>query len=284
MIHLLDIFLILVTITSGFLKVWQKQISRYFEADSFTYLIQLVSVIFLIPICIFFINFNISFSAFNLLLILSAGISWYLGSLITNRAVKSSDLTLREPITQTRTIFVLIFSYFLLKEEVTTQILIGSLLIFLGSFISSYRSDLKLRSSESGAILLCFSAAFFTGVAYTFDKFALNFIEVIPWIFFTYSISLILSLPKTKMVIRDLENKSKRNVISLITVILLNSIAYASLIYIISKTDLSKTFPISQLSSVVIFISGVYLGERENIMHRSVGAVVCILGGIIIFL
>lgn len=279
-----ELLLIFVTLLLGLFKILQKQISRYFEADSITYLIQIVSILILIPIFLFFTDFKFTFSIFNIVLVVGAGFSWYIGSLVTNRSIKESDLTLREPIIQTRTVFVIIISVLFLKENISFIELIGGLLVFLGAIISSFKEKINLGNIKKDGLFLCFAAAFLIAVSYSFDKYALNFIDVLSWVFCMYLIPLIFLLPKTKKVILDIKKQKMHNLVLLFFIIVLGSAAYILLIYVLSKTNLSKTFPISQLSSILVFIGGLYLGERNNIYYRSIGSVVSLIGGVLIFL
>lgn len=284
MINSVNFLLVFVTILMGLLKIFQKQISKYFEADTFTYLIQVVSILIMIPMFIFFVDFKFKPSLFNIILVIGAGFSWYIGSLVTNRSIKESDLTLREPIIQTRTVFVIIISVLFLKENVSFAELAGGLLVFVGAVVSSFKEKIDFRNIRKDGLFLCFAAAFLIAISYSFDKYALNFIDVLSWVFCMYLIPLIFLLPKTKNVITDIKRQKIKNLLSLFFVIILGSIAYILLIFVLSKTNLSKTFPISQLSSIFVFLGGLYLGERNNIYYRTIGSVVSLIGGVLIFL
>lgn len=284
MLNYIDILLIITTISLGILKIGQKWISQYFEADTISYFIQYVSVICLIPVFLFFVKFTFTFSLFNIVLVIIAGTSWYIGSLITNRSIKATDLTLREPILSTRTIFVLLFSALFLKEHVSLFEYIGGSLIVIGSIISSLKEKVDYKNLKTDGLFLSFLAAFLVAISYTFDKYALNFIDVLPWVFMMYLVPLLLLLPKTNKTWLDIKDKPKKKVLSLIVLVILVSIGYISLIFIFSKTDLSKSFPISQLSSVIVFLGGLYLGERNSIRYRILGSIIAIIGGVIIFL
>lgn len=284
MLSYIDILLIVTTIALGLMKVWQKQISKYFEADTFTYLIQLISTVCLSFVFLFFVEFNFNFNLFNIILVVLAGASWYIGSLITNRSIKATDLTLREPILQTRVIFVLLFSAIFLKEHISFWGYIGVITIFIGSIISSLKEKINLKNLKTDGLFLSLLASFLVAISYTFDKYALNFIDVLPWVFMMYLVPLLLLLPKTGKTWQDIRHQPKDRLMGLFFRVILGSMAYISLIFILSKTNLSKSFPISQLSSVFVFLGGLYLGERNNLVYRAVGSIIAIIGGVLIFL
>lgn len=279
-----DILLIFITLLFGLNKIWQKKISKYFEADTFTYLIQVISVIVILPILILFNSFKFEFNSLNIILVFIAGISWYIGSLITNRSIKATDLTLREPILQTRTIFVILLAAIFLKEDISIFEYIGGLTIFIGSIISSLKEKVDYANFKKDGLFLSFMSAFLIAVSYTFDKYALNFIDVLSWTFLMYLVPLIFLLPKTNKVLSDIKKQSKINLLTIFIVILVSGIAYIGLLYVISKTNLSRSFPLSQLSFVIVFLGGLYLGERKNLSHRIMGSIIAIIGGVIIFL
>lgn len=282
MLNTIGLILIMNTIMGGILKVWQKKVSRYFEADTFTILIQVVSVLCILPMFLIF-DFKFDFTIKNILLVIVAGASWYIGSLITNRSIKKTDLTLREPIIQTRTIFVLFISFIFLQENISLIGLSGALLVFLGAMISSYKTGVSYASLKKDGVWITVLASFLIAVSYSFDKYALNFIDVLSWGFFMYLIPVFFLIPKFKPALQDIKKQSTRNMLEMLVVVLLNSVVYLLLIFVISKTSLSWSYPISQLGSIVVFIGGLFLGEKTNIRNRAIGSAVGILGGLILF-
>ena len=224
MIDSIGLLLIFVTISLGLLKVWQKKLSHFFEADTFSFLIQFISVICIIPV-FYFIDFKFVLSIKNILLVIGAGASWYIGTLITNRSIKATDLTLREPIIQTRLVFVLLISFFFLKENINTYELIGAIIVFLGAVISSYHPSTNLKKLSKEGVFICLLASFLIAISYSFDKYALNFIEVVSWAFFMYLIPLIFLMPKIGSAVTDIKKQKINNLVSMFVLVFLSSLA-----------------------------------------------------------
>ncbi|MDO8660377.1 MAG: DMT family transporter [Candidatus Woesearchaeota archaeon] len=123
-------WILLTIIFASATRVMHRYIVKDTSPYAYTWLTQVIGTLLLLPVAI--THFSIPSSSTEWLVLLGASILWVLVAISAFTAFKNAEVSLKEPISQSKLIWVLIFGGILLGETITTQKILGTLIIFLG--------------------------------------------------------------------------------------------------------------------------------------------------------
>ncbi len=266
----------------GIARVVQKSIASKVDPKTYAFFVCLSSLVFSGFILLFKSDETMSISLSHIPFIIFAGGLWYFANLVGIKSMTLADITLREPILQTRNIFVLLLGVFLLGEVVSINEVLGICIIVVGGLFATYTKNLTIKSAKLDGTFLCLMSSFLTGAGYVIDKHNLNFVDPLFYSTLMFAIPLSIMIKDIKKYMRIFLNL---NLNVKVTIVLNNWLATSGLLafaYGLKYTDVSVAYPIMSLSFVFVFIGGYFiLGERTNFNNRLIGGVIALVGAVV---
>lgn len=262
-------------------KLIERGVAKDVNPLAFSWLNQVVASLVLLPFA--FVAWKTPSSNSSWLIIIFGGILWMILSLCQYTSIKKTEVSLKEPLSQSRLIWALIFGVVFLGEVVSISRTIGTLLVLCGAIVLVFHPERKWgRFSDSGVRWTLGTAVISATVALV-DKFALGYFpsEMYAFLaFFVPAILLSLIVPRKKeAVLHLLKNHSARAISSIV----LSAFSYLLFVQVLSKIDLTQLYPFMQLTTVLTVVGGmVILGEREHVTQRLIGTIIIIAGVIVV--
>ncbi len=247
----------------------------------------IISPVFQIIICVIFLIVGLLFTDFDIsgfksdqwLSFLVLMIFNSLGNYFAFNAYARTSASNVVIITSSKAIFTMISAYFLLGETVSWIQLFGTILVIYSIILISYKTiKVSFKSGEIFALL----SAFMFGVENSNDKILLKDISLYPFLvvtFFLPSIFLFsLSYKKLNKVKELITNKNK------ITKVLILSVLFAftaiTFFAALQKSEIaSKVTTVGLTSSIlVVALSMIFLGEKDNLLNKVISIILSIFG------
>lgn len=236
----------------------------------------LTSFVF-IPILI--TEFTIPSGIFPWLLVLFSSFIWTIIALVGFNAYKFTPISLKEPISQSRLIFLLILSIILLSEIITFRKILGTLIIFIGIIILTYHKKRIFGRLSDKGVQLTFISAFLFAFVNIIDKTAMRYFTAGMFGFLVYLIPglLLLLFIKKRTVQTKKLIKNKWNFI--LFVIILGAVFYYSKLKAYTLADVSLVFPIIRMGTLISVLGGIlFLNEKEEIFKKVLSSVIIMIG------
>lgn len=229
---------------------------------------------------------HITFTSQVIWLIILGILLWTCFSLLNLISIKKTEVSLREPINQSRVILVGIFGALLLGEQLDLMSIVGILVIFLGLLICLFDVHKKFGSIKDPGVQIVFIGCVITAAIAIVDKMGLKQIPLLVYSMIMYGVPLLLILcalnkqrfAEIKHVVKTpaLLKVSLFSGFLALTSILATWIAYQHL-------DLHIAFPLLQLANIItVIIAIIFLHERTNMHQKILGSIVTILGAILV--
>jgi len=265
----------------GFSSILHRKIVLNESTISYAFLYNIIVGLMFIPFML--MDFGFSTNPYHWLIILASTILWSLVAKVSLDAYKAVEVSTREPISQINLIFVLILSLIFLKEILTLQKIIGTLIIFAGVLLITYEPGKSFRKlSEKGILLVILSAALYS-IASIVDKYALNFFSVGSYGFMAYFLP---GIVLGSFAIREKEKiKSliKNQLKSILVVTFFGAIYFNLVLSAYNLTDISLAFPIIRLATFIAVFGGIYfLKEKQFAWKKVLAAIIVFIGVLLI--
>lgn len=166
-------------------------------------------------------------------------------------------------------------SLFLYKETLTLSKLIGFILIIASLFLVVER---KKSKASFKAVLLGITASLVLGIGWGLDKkgaifFSPETYNILLWIvpFF------VLCFPYVN--IKDIKTEFKKFTWRIVLLSFFNVLAYFLMLKALFLADATKVIPITQLSTIITVIAGIFLLNEKNDLSKKIFAgIIAILG------
>jgi drug/metabolite transporter (DMT)-like permease len=262
-------------------RVFYRYIMINEDGGTFTFVHYLLGSLFLLPF--FLLGFQWPSENIAWLIALISGICWAMAAFFGFKSYSLLQLSYRAPISKSKVFFVLILSMIFLKEVLTFEKILGTILIFFGIIILSYKHHTTEHQVKRKGILFTIISVFLMAIALLIDKYNMQFFNTNTYAFLTFILPAAVLLPIA------LRNKSK------ITSILRNKIKptiaaaglcafyYYLVLYSLKRFDASTIAPILELSTVMAVIWGIlFLKERQNILKKLIATAIVFVGALII--
>jgi drug/metabolite transporter (DMT)-like permease len=271
------LFAIMSLASSGFMGIIHRYVLKEHDWISYNFVESLLTALFFIPLVL--LSFSLPTSPFAFYVLLAAIGLWTLAWAASAKSFQLVEASERSPLKQTQIIFLLIFSYFFLSEVLTFNKVAGSLLIFVGVVLISYKKGHLLRKFNDRGFQFILLSALLTAIVSLVDKIALSYWNPATYSFFVYLFpGLIFGgfLGKRK---DSLKKMMKSRYLIIIIVSAMEVIYYYTRLVAFSLTDVSNVFPILRLSTLVTVVGGIILlKERKNIWQKIVSAIIMVAG------
>lgn len=277
------IFIYLVSIVSGILAGITESINKNITEEKysvFSYVfIQLLGtlIIFTIP---FLLYGKLSSEPIAYLYIAIIVILIFLGNSAIIKSYKTEDISNTNILSRSSLVITFFSGIFLLKEKVSIFNMLGVLSIILGIFAIFY--ERKSNKKSKGFFFALASGVFFGMVAY-FIKLTLNYFDLYSYIFIysIFSVCVLSVVPNTFRDIKPIFIKYKKKIILTRILAALVIVLYVSSIERGIISIVNTNFETAFLLSTSLIGIGI-LGEKKNLVKKLTGAILCILGIILL--
>jgi drug/metabolite transporter (DMT)-like permease len=209
---------------------------------------------------------------------------WTAIAIVSMYSYKYTAVSLRAPISETRTFWLLLFSVLILSEVITYQKFFGVSLIFIGVIIIKFKKGLTYNSFFDKGVLLTLVSALLSALTAIVDKksmqyFTEGFYGMIVYLVPAVFIGIYISRKK----IRDVKLIISKKLPWLFAVMILGFVYYYFQLAALKLAEVSIVYPILRLSTLFTVVGGIiFLNERENIVRKIIATIVVIAGVILV--
>lgn len=275
------LFVALAIIAGTGYKLINKYVLKETEPYAFALITNIVSAVIFFLLALNTFSFPKEPMAWIVLGI--ASILWTIIAVSTLISYKATDVSIREPLSQSKTIIALILGILFLREAVSAGRIIGTIVIFLGITLLIYHPERRFgRLSDKGVKWTLFAALLSAFVAIA-DKAALKWFSLETYGFLVYffpSIILLFFLSKRTHQVRHLLKTKWKSALAGIALALT---AYYFTLKAFSVADVTIVYPLLQLTALLTVIGGlIFMNEREHMWQKIIAVVIIIAGSIIL--
>lgn len=276
---------ILFALLSAFSKGFEKILHRYIlvkeDTISYAFIWHILSSLFFLPL--FFIEFQLPIIHYSWILVIISSILWALVAFTGFKAYAHLEVSTKSPIGRSKLFFVLLFSVIFLKESLTIEKLIGTILIFVGIIIITYKRKIGFSKLKERGVLLTLLSAFLMSIVLLIDKYATSYFNPGMYSFLVYFLPAIVLFPFVINKKNEMKSIIKNRFSATIGAVLLGAAYYYLLLRAFRLTEASIAVPIVELGTLVAVFGGIiFLKEREDISKKLIAAVIVILGVILV--
>ena len=230
------------------------------------------------------LNNNVLFTAAEV------GILGALGNGFLVKALQKGDLSILGPINAYKSVFGLIFAFFMLGEIPDIAGIIGIILIIFGSYfvLDTTEERFSFALIKNKSIQYRFLALIFCSAEAVFIKKLISVTSVrdafILWCFSGALFSTFLMFfNKTDLSKEFFKIKSRNILFILITVACIGIMQYTTN-YVFNNMNVAYALALFQLSSIVSIFLGYKIFKEKNILKKLLGTVIMITGAVLIIL
>lgn len=262
-------------------RILQRYILKETEPYAFAFMTQVVGLLLFAPIALR--DFSIPTNPSALLFLIIAGLLWAVITVSSSISYKKTEVSLQEPISQSRIIWVFILGTLFLGEIATLQRVIGTIVVFLGVTLLLYHPERPLgRLSDPGVRWALFTSFMFALVSVV-DKLVLRWFSPNVYAFLAFAMpAVILSLFLPRRMVHVKHLLKTHGGIAL-TAILISAIGYYFSLRAYAIADITFVFPLLQLTSIATVVGGIIiLREREHILQRVIAIITVIIGSLLL--
>ncbi len=166
-------FIALAILCNTLNKILNRYIAKDTSPFAFSWLTQVVASILFLPLALKNLSFPVTPAAYVTLIV--AGIVWTLVSLSVYISTKKTEVSVREPLSQSKLIWTLLLGLLLLGESATPNRIIGTLIIFVGMGIVVFHPERRFGNLLEPGVLWTLASAVLSAIIAIVDKFALGF-------------------------------------------------------------------------------------------------------------
>jgi len=283
MINTLFIFVTLAILAGAMARLLQRYVLKETDPYAYSFLTQIISAVFFLPFAL--ANFTLPTDPKAWVVLAGASILWTLVSLTASISYKGTEVSLRDPIAQSKLLWVLPLSILFLKEQITVYRALGTLIIFLGVSLLIWHPERKLGRLADKGVRWTLMAALLAAVVTIVDKAALRWFvpEVYGFmVYFFPMMILVLFLQRRKHHVNHLfKNRAK----SALLAIMCSVLTYYFTLKAFAVADVTLAYPLLQLTTVITVFGGIImLKEREHIWQKMIAAVLVVIGASILHL
>jgi len=217
------------------------------------------------------------------LLVIIASALWSITGVVAFKSVKLVDVSVRAPLSELKIILLLILSVVFLKEVLTFEKVLGTVIIFVGFLVLHHSRKVTLFKWTDKGIKLVLLAAFLIAISSIIDKYALTFftagmygglVFLLPGLFLG-----VFAMRKKGRVKSLLKNKLRW----LLTAVVLSVVAYYFMLSAYKLADASLVFPIVRSATIITVLGGItFLGERKQIAKKIVATLIVLAGVVLL--
>jgi transporter family protein len=251
------------------------------DSDAYAFAFQIIASILLLPL--FILGWQPPTETIGWVFALGTSVVWTLIALIGFRAHRFADVSLKTPLGKSKVFWAIFFAAIILSEAVTTEKILGSILIFVGVVVATIKLKEKFGGLGDPGVKLTLIMALLAGLVAVLDKISMGFFQPQVYGFIEYLLPTILIglfIPYRFDRVKSLVGKHGK---WLVLAVLFNISGYLLMLYLYKSVEVSLLTPIFESSIIFAFIGGIiFLGERKDLVRRAIGGILIIIGVLII--
>jgi len=280
------LFAALTALFESMKEVFSKHNLKNIDEYVVSWAIRIFALPFLLPL-LFFIEIPVLNNDFWMALLFGSGFN-VIATIIYMKAIKSSDLSITVPMVTFTPLFLLITSPIILGEFTNIYGMLGIMLIVLGSYTlnikqrkNGYLAPFKALLSEPGPKLMLIVAIIWS-ITSNIDKIGVTNSSSIFWV-----IALNVTLATFMFPIMIFKSKNWKNILkkdykSLFPIGLFSALSLIFHMTAITLTLVAYVISIKRLSIIGSVLMGYIVFKEDDIKERLLGAVIMIIGVVII--
>jgi len=282
MISAIIILFVLIVIACGVIyKLLFKYVLKDTDPFALSLVNQFVCALLFLPLAIG--KFVIPSDQMAWVILGVAALLWAMVTVANYTSFKYTDVSLRDPVGQSRVIWALFLGIFLLRENPSWLRIVGTLVIFVGVSMPLWDPNRKLGNLKDPGIRWTLGAAVLIAIVAVVDKIALGYFSPETYGFLVYLLPgfiLLAFLPgRKKHVAHLIKTKWKPAILAII----LTAITYYFTLRAYAIADITLVYPLLQLGTLVTVLGAIiFLRERKHMALRIAAAVVIVVGTILI--
>lgn len=272
------------TLIGGLGKTLHRKVIKDEDVPSYSFLFTLIAGLSFLPLLL--IEETVFPVGWQWAAFLGAALLWFFINITGFNASKRTEVSLHAPLSNVKIIILFLFAIVFLKEAVTIQKIVGTLIVFSGALVLSWEKGSFKQVKQKG-IQLILLTAFLTAIVTLLDKH--NMLEGISKGFYGLSMYWIpcffhgLRVTTRKHHLKKIIRNQGKTI--LLMGILYGVIYYYLFLYAYSfpQAEISIIYPISQLSVLIaVFLGYAWLGERGALKKRLAASALMIAGAILV--
>ncbi|MBI2075056.1 MAG: EamA family transporter [Candidatus Harrisonbacteria bacterium] len=276
------IFLIALTIGLGTAsKVLHRYVLKETEPYAYALLTQAVAALFFLPLALKNFVLPSGTPAWSALLL--ASLFWTGTAVAKYTAYKGTEVSLKEPLDQSKLILALLLGVVVLGETPSLARIIGTIVIFLGVSILLFHPEKKFGRLTDPGVQWTLGSAMLGTITAVIDKFALGYFTPEIYGLLVYIgplLTLLLFLPKRAVHVGHLLRQRPWSALS---GVLLATAAYYTLLNVYAVADFTLAYPLLQLGTLLTVLSGILIfKEREHLLQKIVATAIIVTGSILV--
>ena len=208
---------------------------------------------------------------------------WVVVAYTTFKAYFHLEVSIKTSIEKSKMLFVLLLSVIFLKEILTLEKILGTILVFLGNIALTYKKEKRFGDLKNKGVQLTLLSAFLMSVVLLVDKYATNFFNPGMYSFLVCFLPAIVIFPFVTKRKTELKSIFKNRFSATTTSALLGAAYYYLLLRAFKLIEASIVVPIVELSTLMAVFGGVkFLKESEEIPKKLIAAIIIIIEAILL--
>lgn len=273
-------FIGLTIVFSTAVKILQRYVLKETEPYAYSLLTQIIATIVWIPVVLTHFTWPSSNAAWIVIAI--SGVLWAGLSLTNAMANKGTEVSIREPLSQSKLIWGMLLGLLLLGETMTLQRTIGTIIIFLGSSLLLWHPEKRFGRLSDPGVRLTLGVAVFGTIVASIDKFSQHWFKPEMYGFFVYFIPAIVLLAFLPGRTHHIRHLMKHRGKTAILAILLSICGYYFTLKAYSTADFTIVYPLIQLTTLFTVVGGIVLLKEDSHLWQRITATVIIVAGAIL--
>ncbi len=275
------VFVFLAVLCSAATKLLQRIILKNADPYAYSLVTQLISVLLFFILALPHLSFPTELKAWLSLGI--AGFLWSLVSFSSYTAQKKTDVSLMEPLSQSKLLWVLLFGMLILGEVVVFQRVLGTGIIFMGVCLLLYHPEKKWEKLSDAGVKWTLSAALLDALVAIADKATLQWFHPTVYGFLVYLIPLIIFIPFYPARKGHVSYLLTNHWLGTLFAIVLSTASYYFTLQAYALADVTFVYPLLRLGTLITVFGGIFfLGERDHFWQKILASGVIILGSVLV--
>lgn len=275
------LFIIFAIITGTATKLITKYVLRETEPYALAVITNIISAIIFLIMAI--PKFVLPSESAAWLILSVSSILWTLVSISVLISYKVAEVSIREPLSQSKIIIASILGFYLLGETISFNRIFGTLIIFFGISMLIFHPEKRFgRLSEPG-VKWTFFAALVSAAAAVADKAALRWFNLETYAFLVYFFPLLILILFLRNRQSHIIHLLKTRGISSVITVIFSSLTYYFTLKSFSLGEVTLVYPLLQFTTLLAVIGGiVFMGEKEHFWQKMIAVVLVVIGSVFI--
>ena len=262
-------------------KLLDRHVAKVVSPVAYAWLTQIIAILIWLPIALS--KWSLPTQREAWFIFTGAAILWTIISVMVYVTIKRTEVSLREPVSQSKIIWALLLGLLFLGEQVSGLKLFGTIVVFLGLCIALIHPERRWGHLTEPGVLLTGIFALLGAITAVVDKSALHYFTPEVYGLLVYAVpGIVLTIAMAKRV-PELKQLYQLRLKTALVAIILSTTSYFFTLKAYSLADLTLVYPLLQLATILAVIGAmIFLKEREHRFQRIIAIVVVIAGATLV--